>query len=84
MGQYFFHLRDGADVLLDREGVELEGLAAVSAMALREARSLISHDALTGSINLRQHLDVEDASGTVIHRLQFEDAVSLLRSPDLA
>ncbi|MDB5454296.1 MAG: hypothetical protein JWO33_2874 [Caulobacteraceae bacterium] len=81
MSQYFFHLRDGVDVLVDREGVELEGLAAVSALALREARSLISQDALTGSINLRQHLDVEDAGGTVIHRLQFEDAVSLVRSP---
>ena len=79
MPQYFFHLHNGHDVLLDGEGMELESLRAVTAQALKEARSLISHDALDGRINLNQHIEVEAPVGTVVHRLEFMDAVEIVR-----
>jgi len=79
MPQFFFHLRDGHDVLLDGEGIELAGLEAAAAQALKEARSLISHDALEGRINLRQRIEVEAPAGTVVHRLEFVDAVEIVR-----
>jgi hypothetical protein len=79
MPQYFFHLRDGHDVLLDSEGMSLAGLEAATAQALKEARSLISHDALEGRINLCQRIDVEAPPGTVVHRLEFVDAVELVK-----
>ena len=80
MALYYFHLRDGQDLLLDPEGRELSSLDAVAVTALKEAREIIGHDARAGRINLTYHLDVEDADGRVIHRLDFEDAVELLRA----
>jgi hypothetical protein len=78
MAQYFFHLHNGHDILLDSEGMELDGLVEVVAQALKEARSLISHDALDGHINLHQRIEVEAPVGTVVHRLNFSDAVHIL------
>jgi hypothetical protein len=77
MPTYFFHLRDGTDVLLDPDGRVLAGIAEVARDALREARALISDEALTGSIKLAQRIEVEDASGLIIHRLNFWDAVKI-------
>jgi hypothetical protein len=80
MAIYFFHLRDGGDLLLDAEGRRLEDIEAVARAALTEARALIAHEALTGQIGLGQRIEVEDDGGQVIHRLAFEDAVEI-RSP---
>lgn len=72
---YFFHLLDGADILLDPEGRELAGLEVVKAIALREARMLISHEALNGAIDFNQRIEARDRAGKVLHRLEFTDAV---------
>jgi len=48
MPTYFFHLRDGDDLLLDPEGRLLDGLGAIAALALDEARAPISAHARTG------------------------------------
>ena len=74
---YYFHLLDGVDILLDPEGRNLDGLEAAKGVALREARMLISHEALAGAIDLNQRIEVKDASGAVVHRLEFADAVSI-------
>lgn len=79
MARYYFHLHDGIDVVLDEEGRELSDLAAAIVAALSDARSIISHDALEGRINLDQWLDIETAGGEVIHRLPFVDAVEVIR-----
>ncbi len=77
MPLYYFHLRDGVDVLLDPEGRYLEGQAAIESNALAAARSLISDDALGGHIGLQHHIDVEDEAGKVVHCLDFNDAVTI-------
>jgi hypothetical protein len=79
MTLYYFHLRDGEDTLLDPEGRDLGSMEAIREATLREARSIISSDSLEGKVKLSYRLDVEDESGKVVHRLQFEDAVSLQR-----
>jgi hypothetical protein len=76
---YFFHLRDGVDVVLDQEGSMLGGMDAVIARALSEARSIIGADARAGKITLDQRIDVEDEAGVIVHSLQFEDAVRVTR-----
>jgi hypothetical protein len=80
MGTYYFHLRDGEDILLDPDGSELSDMAAVVARALAEARAIIAADATSGTIKLNQRLDVQDHLGAVVHSLQFEDAVQVIRS----
>ena len=80
MKTYFFHLRDGIDVLLDPDGRQLVDVAAAIAAALIEARSIIGADALLGTIMLEQRIDVEDELGAIVHSLAFEDAVQVIRA----
>ena len=77
MPLYFFHLRDGQDILLDPDGTVLDGHDAITQTALDAARSLISHDALDGHISLHQHVDVEDEAGVIVHSLALNDAVRI-------
>jgi len=77
MARYYFHLRDGIDVLLDEEGRELDEKAIQSA-ALIEARSIISDDAREGRIRLDQRLDIEDAAHAIVYSLAFVDAVQIV------
>ena len=78
MVQYFFHLRDGTDILLDPDGRNLDGPQAIRAAAIREARSIISHDVLAGTIMLNRHIDVEDWAGEIVERVCFGDAVDIV------
>jgi hypothetical protein len=79
MKTYYFHLRDGTDTLLDADGRVLPNIGSVIALALAEARAIIGADALEGRIELAQRIDVEDEQGTLVHRLEFEDAVQITR-----
>jgi hypothetical protein len=78
---YYFHLRDGEDLLLDPDGRELVSAAAIESATLIEARSIIGSDAAEGTIKLSYRIDVEDASGRIVHSLEFEDAVEIVRGP---
>lgn len=77
MALYFFHLCDGRDSLIDPDGQEVSDPALIADVALKEARAMISQDALGGKIRLDQSIEVRDDSGKLIHQLAFRDAVSL-------
>lgn len=79
MSLYFFHLRDGTDVLLDPEGAEMSA-DEVAAKALWQARDCIAGDARAGRINLRYHIDVNDESGAMVHSIAFADAVKFVQN----
>jgi hypothetical protein len=83
MPVYYFHLRDGADVLLDPDGREVGDPNDVVGLALREARSIICADAMTGVIRMDQRIDVEDESSQLVHRLEFRDAVQIIGAEDI-
>jgi hypothetical protein len=74
---YFFHLRDGADMLLDPEGVDLPDSEAIIHYALKAARSILGAEAEKGRLPLYMHLDVEDETGLIVHQLQFRDAIEI-------
>jgi hypothetical protein len=78
MPRYYFHLRDGEDILLDPEGRELNHPGAYEQMALNEARAIISDDAKAGRIELRHRIEVEDEAGSPVHRLHFHDAIEIV------
>lgn len=75
MKTYFFHLKDGPDVLVDPEGRQLPDLDAAVAIALFEARTVMAADVLTGVLRLSQCIAVEDEIGAIVHDLKFTDAV---------
>jgi len=76
MATYYFHLIDGADLLLDPEGRDLASDTVADA-ALTEARAIIAADARSGHIYLNQSIEVHDADGKTVHRVAFEDAVKV-------
>lgn len=78
MATYYFHVRADDEQLLDLEGRVPGGFDDVVIAALMEVRALLGSEALGGCIDLRQHLDVEDASGGLVHRLPFIDAVRIV------
>lgn len=82
MPRYFFHLRDGEDILLDPEGRELDDREAVERMALDEARSIIADEARGGRIELNARIDVETEEGELVHRLDFVNAVEIVVPPE--
>jgi hypothetical protein len=77
---YYFHLRNHADLLLAPDGRYLE-VANIPFAALSEARAIIAADARTGSVDLDQNIEVQDATGDVVHRIAFEDAVKINHRP---
>lgn len=79
MARYYFHLRDGEDILLDPEGRELNHPGAIEQTALNEARAIIGDDARGGTIGLNQRIDVETEAGELVHRLRFADAVVIVQ-----
>ena len=82
MKRYYFHLRDGVDVLIDPDGMRLPSDAAAAAHALKEARTIISSDAPSGRIDLSPRIDVEDERGTIIHSVPFERSVAIAGGPE--
>ncbi|HWU74292.1 MAG TPA: hypothetical protein VN137_12475 [Sphingomonas sp.] len=76
--RYYFHLRDGAERLLDPQGSDIEDPAQLERMALKEARAVISQEALEGEINLQQRIEIEDETGRLVHSLSFADAVRIV------
>jgi hypothetical protein len=77
MALYFFHLCDGQDVLMDPEGREITDVSLIGQFALKDARSMISQDALGGTIFLNQRIEVRDEAGKLVHQLAFRDAVAI-------
>ena len=78
MPLYFFHLRDGVDVLLDGDGREFDDIDAVAKAALVEARAIIAEEARNGRIMLDKHIDVENDAGSIVHCLPFADAIEIV------
>ena len=74
---YYFHLSDGHQALIDPEGREVADFSMISDLALKEARAMISQDALGGRIMLNQYIEVRDESGKLVHQLSFRDAVKI-------
>ncbi len=77
MPRYYFHLHDGAELLVDHEGADLPNIGAVIRSALEQARSLLSADVTVGALDLRLFIEVTDGNGAVVHALQFQDALTI-------
>ncbi|MEA3008573.1 MAG: hypothetical protein QOJ91_265 [Sphingomonadales bacterium] len=76
MPRYFLHLKDGVDVILDEEGVELSR-AAVAGAAVMAARDCMAADVKQGRLDLNHRIDVYDESGEIAQSLLFADALEI-------
>lgn len=78
MPRYYTHLVDGTDVLLDPDGVERPADTLVAA-TLAQALDCMAGDVHQGYLDLGFRLEVYDETGTVVHRLEFSDAIEIRR-----
>ncbi|MDB5454294.1 MAG: hypothetical protein JWO33_2872 [Caulobacteraceae bacterium] len=74
MPRFFFHLYDRSGFVEDEEGVEAPDLEAAGAVALKGARSIISHDVEQGRLDLEGRIEVFDAAGVLVLVLPFREA----------
>jgi hypothetical protein len=76
MPHYFFDTRDGADLIRDEEGVELDGIEAARDEATRGLTDL-AKDALPGALRRELAVEVRDRGDQALLRaaLWFEVAV---------
>lgn len=77
MPQYYFHLRDHEERLVDPEGKVIDNPDDIPRIALSEVRGIMSQDILTAKLDLRQRLEVEDELGKIVHSLRFGDAIRI-------
>ena len=81
MPRFFFHLHDRGHVFRDDDGKECGDVTEASKLAIKSARSIVSADALDGSIDLSGSIEVVDERGTVVLTVLYRDAVAI-RPPD--
>jgi hypothetical protein len=76
MPHYFFDTRDGADLIRDEEGVELDSIEAAREEATRGLTDL-AKDALPGALRRELAVEVRDRADQALLRaaLWFEVAV---------
>jgi len=77
MPQYFFHLRDSTDEVLDPDGMQMPA-EAVAGAALMQARDCMAGDVRSGLLDFRYRIDVHDEAGKVVHSLPFEHALEVV------
>jgi hypothetical protein len=77
MARYFFHLHEGGQRLPDPDGMEIDDLDGLREAALTGARSIVSHDARSGVIDLSGSIEVADTQGRVVLVVSFADAVRI-------
>ena len=77
MSRYFFHLHNHAGEARDTEGCELESEDAARKEACRNIRSIICEEAMRGLIDLRGHLEVNDAQGKTVMMVPYKEAFEL-------
>ena len=77
MPRYFFHLYDGDDVTEDLEGAELPDAEAARTEAARNARAIISQDALAGAVNMATRIEVEEEGRGRVATVRFAEAVRI-------
>lgn len=58
MERFFFNLQNRVGLVLDEEGLELSSLEAAREKAIGNIRSLVSEDALRGTIDLTGRIDI--------------------------
>lgn len=71
MGRFFFHLKDGDEIIPDEDGTELPDVAAATREALQSARELLAEAIKAGSPRIYEALVIADEAGRTVDILPF-------------
>ena len=78
MPVYHLHLINAHIDADDVEGLDLPSLAAARAKAIEGIRGFLGHEVMTGKLDLRGRIDIENDSGGVLATIRFDEAVTIL------
>ena len=79
MPHFFLHIRSGDGLILDEEGLDLP-IEAARREAIRGARGIMAAELAEGVLRLDQAIVIQDELGRTIDRIDFEDAIEIVRS----
>ena len=77
MPHYHFHLDECGSVTPDLDGSDHADLPAARDAAATAAREIMCEELKTGHLCLSCHIDIADADGRQLSRLEFSDVVSV-------
>ena len=78
MGRFFFHLKDGDELILDDDGTELPDIAAAKREALLTARGVLADAIQAGKTKVPEALVIADGVGRTLEVLPL---IELLPEP---
>jgi hypothetical protein len=78
MGRYYFHLKDGDEIVPDEDGTELPDVSAATREALQSARELLADAIKAGKPKVYEAYVIADDTGQTVQVLPF---VALLPEP---
>ena len=70
MAIFYFHLKNGDELIVDEEGATLPDLAAARHEALQSAREILAAAIRTGTPSVPEAVVVMDGSGRVVDSLR--------------
>jgi hypothetical protein len=74
MPRYFFHIKDEAETILDKEGIEFHNMDAVREEATESAREMMSEKVRRGHGPNGRAFVVTDEQGQTVLTFPFTDA----------
>ncbi len=77
MPRYFLHAFNSTGTARDEEGTDLPDMAAARALALDSIRSIVAMEARAGRIDLNGRIEIADASGAALDRVDYREAFEL-------
>ena len=80
MPLFHLNLRNASVKADDEEGVDVADMDAARDQAIAGIRGFLSHEVITGKLDLRGQIDITDESGASVMIVPFSDAVTVLRS----
>jgi len=75
MPRYFFHVKDHAQTIRDKEGIELHDLDAVREEAMEGARQIMSDQVLEGHKPDGREFVITDEEGETVLTFPFKQAL---------
>ncbi len=79
MPRYYLHIHDGEQFILDPEGSELAGLAAVRKKAVAGARELMSEGIRVGEDRSHWRFEIADEHRAPLLMVRFSEAIERRR-----
>jgi len=77
MPKYYLHIRDGEQLITDKEGVELPSIVSAKGEAEEAAREILAAKVRSGDIIDGQEFEIHDAWGNKMLAVPFRSVLRL-------